>query len=231
MNLLPTRPHKAGFTLIELLVVIAIISLLAAILFPVFARARENARRSSCQSNLKQLGLAFAQYIDDYDQTIIPYAEGSVYWTDLLNPYVKQRMIWYCPSFPLQTGGPSKYSTTYGANYNIMNSASIANPPQKLSVFTRTSELLMVADSEYGATGSPGQVAGCGTFQAGYPRIYDSGTHFRSTSCYNYSKDSGLIDYRHFNGANILFLDGHVKWLGYDPIHANRGDLWGTNSQ
>ena len=63
-----SKQHRRGFTLIELLVVIAIIAILAAILFPVFARARENARRASCQSNLKQLGLAIMQYVQDYDE-------------------------------------------------------------------------------------------------------------------------------------------------------------------
>lgn len=65
----PRRIPRRGFTLIELLVVIAIIALLAAILFPVFARARENARRASCQSNLKQIGLSVVQYTQDYDET------------------------------------------------------------------------------------------------------------------------------------------------------------------
>ena len=69
------KPGRRGFTLIELLVVIAIIAILAAILFPVFAKAREKARQSSCQSNLKQLGLAFAQYHQDYDETM-----PGLYW-------------------------------------------------------------------------------------------------------------------------------------------------------
>src|SRR4028119_422853 len=71
------KQYRAGFTLIELLVVIAIIAILAAILFPVFARARENARRASCQSNLKQLGLAFAQYTQDYDEMLPNAVDGS----------------------------------------------------------------------------------------------------------------------------------------------------------
>src|SRR5687767_1772363 len=94
------QPHKQGFTLIELLVVIAIIAILAAILFPVFARARENARRSTCQSNLKQIGLGMIQYSQDYDEVLVPFAigVGSIYtgssstnakWMDLVQPYVK----------------------------------------------------------------------------------------------------------------------------------------------
>lgn len=93
---------RKAFTLIELLVVIAIIALLASILFPVFGRARENARRSSCQSNLKQIGLGFEQYKDDYDQ-IYPgsyvSASGKSYnWPTFIQPYVKNEQIFVCPS-------------------------------------------------------------------------------------------------------------------------------------
>jgi prepilin-type N-terminal cleavage/methylation domain-containing protein/prepilin-type processing-associated H-X9-DG protein len=93
--------YQRGFTLIELLVVISIIAILAAILFPVFSRARENARRSSCQSNLKQMGLAFMQYTQDYDETfpMDRYAnplQGS--WAGILQPYIKSRQLFRCPS-------------------------------------------------------------------------------------------------------------------------------------
>lgn len=102
---------RAGFTLIELLVVIAIIAILAAILFPVFARARENARRSSCQSNLKQIGLGIMQYTQDYDEKlpmsewvyIGPSVHGdvttdTVMWIDEVQPYIKSTQIFKCPS-------------------------------------------------------------------------------------------------------------------------------------
>jgi len=113
------RCGSKAFTLIELLVVIAIIAILAAILFPVFARARENARRSSCQSNLKQIGLGLLQYTQDYDETM-PFAyhgkntydnptSGSPWtgyvWNDMIFPYVKSEQIFNCPSFSQEPSG------------------------------------------------------------------------------------------------------------------------------
>src|SRR5437763_14058162 len=91
--------RSQGFTLIELLVVIAIIAILAAILFPVFGRARENARRSSCQSNLKQLGLGFLQYIQDNDE-LYPKSTGDAGqgWGGRIFPYVKNTQVFKCPS-------------------------------------------------------------------------------------------------------------------------------------
>lgn len=94
------RTKVSGFTLIELLVVIAIIAILAAILFPVFARARENARRASCQSNLKQLGLGLLQYSQDYDEKFMQDWDGVHTYKQTLQPYLKSTQIWLCPSNP-----------------------------------------------------------------------------------------------------------------------------------
>lgn len=112
------RRTSRGFTLIELLVVIAIIAILAAILFPVFARARENARRASCQSNLKQIGLGLLQYSQDYDEIMVanwngnngwepstPVAPQKYKWMDAIFPYVKSEQIFDCPSHSQYGGG------------------------------------------------------------------------------------------------------------------------------
>src|ERR1700689_2711378 len=94
---------NGGFTLIELLVVIAIIAILAAILFPVFAQAREQARKTSCLSNVKQLNLGCLMYIQDYDETIPllsgsnPNGTGVVTWQDTVQPYIKNYAICFCP--------------------------------------------------------------------------------------------------------------------------------------
>src|SRR5512135_1254151 len=94
------RAKRIGFTLIELLVVIAIIAILAAILFPVFAQAREKARQTACLSNSKQLSTSIAMYTQDYDETMILAVEWNDWsiWTDRIQPYMKSWDIMYCPS-------------------------------------------------------------------------------------------------------------------------------------
>ena len=131
---------RMGFTLIELLVVIAIIALLAAILFPVFARARENARRASCQSNLKQIGIGLLQYTQDYDD-FLPYAYFGNYndigistapgvlgpngvedykWMDAIYPYIKSSQVFNCPSAVYANSPP----LSAPANYNFRTTGS-----------------------------------------------------------------------------------------------------------
>src|ERR1700710_3154638 len=113
------RPNRASaFTLIELLVVIAIIAILAAILFPVFAKAREKARQASCLSNEKQIGLALMQYVQDSDE-LLPNRKnegGNKNWKTYINPYVKSTRVWVCPSDPYigldadSSGFPADYA-------------------------------------------------------------------------------------------------------------------------
>src|SRR3981081_669724 len=100
------KQRASAFTLIELLVVIAIIAILAAILFPVFAQAREKARATSCLSNLKQISTALLMYSQDYDENLCPDKLGSIQqlvWDQLIAPYVKNQQIFACPDWIMQT--------------------------------------------------------------------------------------------------------------------------------
>jgi prepilin-type N-terminal cleavage/methylation domain-containing protein len=120
---------RTGFTLIELLIVIAIIAILAAILFPVFAQARERARASSCLSNMKQMGLGLMQYTQDHDETMPPAyyyntcspnaapsggydASGIIQWSGLVQPYVKSTQIFVCPSDKIGGLAPTNFTGT-----------------------------------------------------------------------------------------------------------------------
>jgi prepilin-type N-terminal cleavage/methylation domain-containing protein/prepilin-type processing-associated H-X9-DG protein len=111
---------RKAFTLIELLVVIAIIALLAAILFPVFARARENARRSSCQSNLKQIALGIKQYSQDYDEYFpMGWQAGQANgWASVIQPYVKSDSLFQCPSQQNADTSPAAGDTTNKMGYS-----------------------------------------------------------------------------------------------------------------
>ncbi|HEY3333552.1 MAG TPA: DUF1559 domain-containing protein [Capsulimonadaceae bacterium] len=130
--MISTKSQDKGFTLIELLVVIAIIAILAAILFPVFAKAREKARQTSCSSNMKQLGIALLQYVQDYDEYTpcdlnVPGNGGSGYngngWAGCLYPYVKSTGAYTCPNdvTALNTSGLSSGNTnlSYAINYDL----------------------------------------------------------------------------------------------------------------
>src|SRR5688500_12861258 len=117
---------KRGFTLIELLVVIAIIALLAAILFPVFARARENARKSSCQNNLKQIGLGIKQYVQDYDEMYPMRGNAIGNWQQQIFPYIKTTQLFACPSntdnkftVTQPAGAKPPIPRSYGINHRV----------------------------------------------------------------------------------------------------------------
>jgi len=206
---------RRGFTLIELLVVIAIIAILAAILFPVFAKAREKARSASCLSNEKQLALAMLQYSQDYDETFPgmgnatistpvvpedprfnahdpganPPATADYYytsWASAIYPYIKNVQIYLCPS--------TTYAC-YRVAYGVPGSGINATQTGTVGIFGRPSqgdikrpaEILMIGEK---GTGGGNQYILSGQYYAGRMN--------------------------HNDGSNCAFFDGHVKWLKYD---------------
>ena len=175
---------RRGFTLIELLVVIAIIAILAAILFPVFAKAREKARQASCLSNVKQLMLAFQQYKQDYDERWpLQFWDGSAwqpaasgYWGGEIMPYCKNTQIFLCPSMQCKV-------CSYAYNNGYLSGVADAQ-------ITNPTGIVVLADS---TSDSYQSIDGI------------SFTIFNSGFC--------RINPVHNSGANFGYVDGHAKWL------------------
>jgi len=199
LNRLQTQPQ--GFTLIELLVVVAIISLLAAILFPVFARVRENARRASCQSNVEQILLGIMQYTQDYDERYMPMytSPPAVYWPKMVEPYLKSTQVYNCPS---ATGASYSVITNvypyYGLNTQLFEyNGTASGPPKGIAAgfVENPSETVLMADSEN--IGS----------KTGNPRVNPQG--FSLVPGYNQPWD--YPQYRHLETTTVGFFDGHVK--------------------
>jgi prepilin-type N-terminal cleavage/methylation domain-containing protein/prepilin-type processing-associated H-X9-DG protein len=190
-----------GFTLIELLVVIAIIALLAAILFPVFARARENARKSSCANNLKQIAVGMLQYSQDYDELSVPIRTGGnpsphFAWHQLIQPYMKSTQILACPS---NTNGRA-LSYTYNLGFGGAAGRALADIPFPAQ--------------------SPTVIDGRGTNDATQALIFSMNTtnmvgRFARAGDANSTDDQmgHIIANRHLDGANYAFGDGHVKYF------------------
>lgn len=214
--------QRQGFTLIELLVVIAIISIMAAILFPVFSRARENARRASCISNSKQIGLGIMMYVQDNDETYpygyythtsVPadqnYGNNFWYWMNSIYPYTKSHKIFACPNSPENNSGLLPTRThNYAANRPMMPAST--GTPVKSSAISFVANTYAVMDGlgyvTYAPAVSnpvteitwtvPGACKAFGTLTAG--------TSMPQRDC-NKS--------RHFEGNGVTFADGHSKWI------------------
>ena len=200
-----SRSTKSAFTLIELLVVIAIIAILAAILFPVFARARENARRSSCQSNLKQLGLGFIQYNQDYDEKYPVLRGGNSGGAAdgvfaITQPYLKSTQILQCPSEtigPDSTPANTGYSD-YAYNLDLGYIPGGAGKTDGLALSALTQPVLTVMATDYATAASDNYTMG--TAPVG---TVTAGAALETTT--------GGAAQRHLETQNFLFTDGHVK--------------------
>jgi len=216
------KSSKKAFTLIELLVVIAIIAILAAILFPVFARARENARRTSCQSNVKQIALGIFMYAQDYDEKLPAFYVNTIAnasdtnpfgWADAMQPYLKSTQIFQCPS---ESTAPSNQSaaaaTRFGGGYSdywINSNAAGASD----ATFDSPTMTVLIGDGEGSSVAATDDTSTIAATQ-GTSRYRLTGS-IPSGGCT--ASDAGVKANfagvnRHLDGANVAFADGHVKW-------------------
>ena len=232
----PPGPPQKAFTLIELLVVIAIIAILAAILFPAFARARENARRTSCLSNIKQMGLGVMQYVQDSDEKMppsyavttqtpsptgaTPWVGGAWFWQEIIFPYTKSTQIYICPSSsPYIFNGP--YSMNYGANQLVLigyetatpiHPAGTPSPTISVASINKVAETYLLMDSG-GYDPYPGNSGG--VLSSNGWRYLPGAYKNAGIACLqglSYTADCEN-EGRHFDGLNIAFADGHAKWV------------------
>jgi prepilin-type N-terminal cleavage/methylation domain-containing protein/prepilin-type processing-associated H-X9-DG protein len=205
-----SRYVRTGFTLIELLVVIAIIAILAAILFPVFAKVREKARQTTCASNLKQLGLAMLQYSQDYDEIVTPRTNGQCEpFEDLLLPYTKSDGINKCPSNPRnqdiscpQCVQPPCAPVGYVTHQHVSYGANTQGPFGDVNGRTLAS------------LQSPAQIIGLLESTAGYTDFnvdWGPSGPFMQHEANGSGRNEGNLFSGHTGISNYLFMDGHVK--------------------
>jgi prepilin-type N-terminal cleavage/methylation domain-containing protein len=219
------RPRAfAAFTLIELLVVIAIIAILAAILFPVFAQAREKARQTVCVSNMRQMGLAVQMYTQDYDERVplaaTATATSFLNWHDLATPYVKNIQIWICPSSrqPIRDifGKPVCH---YGFNAYYLNENVVPAdiftlnnaPGVSLAAISEPTRCTMIVDNR----GIEGRIPANHLSTYVLPPSQPDADYW------------GRPDVRHTEGVVLGLMDSHVKWfrpgafyIGQTPVDA-----------
>jgi prepilin-type N-terminal cleavage/methylation domain-containing protein/prepilin-type processing-associated H-X9-DG protein len=215
---------RQGFTLIELLVVIAIIAILAAILFPVFGRARENARRSACSSNLKQIGLGLVQYAQDNDERMPMWTRNTA-GTELepdanqfmtgrnnafksIQPYLKNTQVYACPSgIPSTTASPTDYRPNEYSDTNyVLNGPALEI---HIAAYPSPSELVFVHEKP-----TRSNVLEVRPFAVRYTQ----GKKFQQWT--NFINGQQWFSNNHFEGGNLLYVDGHVKWMKNSALRA-----------
>ncbi len=203
---------RQGFTLIELLVVIAIIAILAAILFPVFSKAREKARQTSCLSNVKQICLASQMYVSDWDETYphedtVTWLEEQ-YWPSQYEPYIKSWDIYYCPSESCRGKGICRPSYDHCGDFWLQTQNwfspmdTIALMPTKVNQITEPAKMAMLWEND-------------GRYKA-YGDLYGPALSWPSAE---------YVTGRHNEGDNFGFCDGHAKWYKTKGVLLGPDDL------
>jgi prepilin-type N-terminal cleavage/methylation domain-containing protein/prepilin-type processing-associated H-X9-DG protein len=195
-------PHRRAFTLTELLVVVAIVAILAALLFPVLAQAREAGRRAACLSNERQLGAAVTLYLQDYDERFpqthpaatpwsFPEAEITleVPWRELVEPYVRSPRLFQCPS---DWGAPAWHPSTYAPNGYTVYGASLAE-------ITRPADTICLVELQPGI-------------------LLDDVSPWDGQA----EMVANIATERHGGGAAYLFIDGHTRWMRFETTWAPR---------
>jgi prepilin-type N-terminal cleavage/methylation domain-containing protein len=219
---LPTKKRLTGllgFALVELLVVIAILAILAAILLPVFARARENARRASCGSNARQIALGILMYAEDYDETLPPVAYGEedgdeedvVLWCEMVRPYLKNAGILRCPS------DPQSQMSSYGLNEllfaDLADDPDVQAPIRTLAMLRAPAETVMLGD-----------VGAGDDFRTPRPDTYK----MVAPSWPLNDDDDARPAPRHLERVSLCFMDGHQRPLSLTQFYRNQHppDRW-----
>jgi len=209
---------ERGFTLIELLVVIAIIAILAAILFPVFARAREKARQNSCLNNMKEIVLGSLMYAQDNDECLFGHTNGisaspptlSIYWPRQIYAYIKNPQVFDCPSEAdtrMVSTPDTANDSSFGYGLNYWQTWWYYQP--KLAMFKKPAETVWFTD--------------CRSYIV-YPSFYLYTYPTHGTYGQN---GSARLRGRHNGGDNVGFIDGHAKWMKREELE---GDYANTSS-
>lgn len=240
--------NRKGFTLIELLVVIAIIAILAAILFPVFQKVRENARRTSCLSNEKQLGLALTQYTQDADENLPNGNDGTGSgWAQQIYPYVKSVGAYHCPDDVSNTGGLVSYA--FNPNVTPRQAGKIL----PISQYVSPAKTIMLTEVNTNTGFFCGTPVPPSTTQPETQSSVANGMHNASAFGFSFNLLGSCAHYatgplsgetqavytspadgdpaRHTDGANYLLADGHAKWLRGVSVSAGNNAAPGTPAQ
>jgi prepilin-type N-terminal cleavage/methylation domain-containing protein/prepilin-type processing-associated H-X9-DG protein len=234
------RRRCTGFTLIELLVVIAIIAILAAILFPVFAQAREKARQTTCLSNMKQWSIGTKMYLSDYDDMVVPCylytvhgSDGTMktgapvlqWWPDLLNPYVKNDKVWHCPNWSAPyTYGRDRFEAGEGPNKKTLKMSCGCNnwhfwpkgmksEPILLGAMGVNRPGLAINSSEAEIQNPAELIMAVDSLS---PEIWTPTDHDyrnKEVPTKGGGTNRGVVHLRHTGGFNAFFADGHARFM------------------